>query len=114
MEDVSVGEAKSRFSELISRATAGERFMIRRRNRPVAILIGSADLERLERMSQLAHRMARVLGQDETLLKQVESQEVHPAMAAFGLWRDEPDLATLADEISANRQAQPPRPAQAL
>jgi prevent-host-death family protein len=103
MEDVSVGEAKSRFSELISRATAGERFMIRRRNRPVAILIGSDDLERLERMSQLAYRMAQVLGQDETLLKQVEGQEAHPAMAAYGLWRDEPDLATLADEIEANR-----------
>ena len=114
MEDVSVGEAKGRFSELISRATAGERFMIRRRNRPVAILIGSEDLERLERMSQLAHRMARVLGQDETLLRQVEAQEVHPAIAAYGLWRDEPDLATLADEIEANRQTQPHRPAQAL
>jgi prevent-host-death family protein len=114
MEDVSVGEAKSRFSELISRATAGERFMIRRRNRPVAILIGSEDLGRLERMSQLAFRMAQVLGQDETLLRQVETQQVHPAMAAYGLWHDQEDLATLADEIEANRRAQPPRPASAL
>ena len=114
MENVSVGEAKSRFSELISRATAGERFLIRRRNRPVAILIGSEDLERLERMSQLAYRMAQILGQDEMLLGQVDAQEAHPAMAAYGLWRDEPDLAVLIDELEANRRAQPPRSATVL
>ena len=110
MQDVSVGEAKSRFSELISRATVGERFLIRRRNRPVAVLIGAEELERLERMSRLAHRLALVLGQDAALLEQVEAQEVQPAMAAYGLWRDEPELAELADKIRANRQEQPPRP----
>jgi prevent-host-death family protein len=109
MQDVSVGEAKSRFSELISRATAGERFLIRRRNRPVAVLIGCEELERLERTSRIAHRLALVLGQDADLLKQVEAQEIHPAMAAYGLWRGEPELADLADEIRANRQEQPPR-----
>jgi prevent-host-death family protein len=109
MQDVSVGEAKSRFSELISRATAGERFLIRRRNRPVAVLIGSEELERLERNSIIGHRLALVLGQDAALLKQVEAQEVHPAMAAYGLWRDEPELADLADEIRTNRQEQPAR-----
>lgn len=114
MEDVSVGEAKSRFSELISRATAGERFLIRRRSRPVAVLIGSGELERLERMSRVAHRLALVLGQDAALLKQVEAQEVHPAMAAYGLWRDEPELVALADEIRANRQEQSSRPEMTL
>jgi prevent-host-death family protein len=114
MENVSVGEAKSRFSELISRATAGERFLIRRRNRPVAVLIGSSELERLERMSQIAHRLAAVLGQDAALLKQVEAQEVHPAMAAYGLWRDAPELETLADEIRSRRQEQASRPDIAL
>jgi prevent-host-death family protein len=106
MEDVSVGEAKSRFSELISRATGGERFLIRRRNRPVAVLIGATELERLERMSQVTSRLALVLGQDPELLRQVEAQEVHPIMAAFGLWRDEEELATLTDEIYANRRRQ--------
>ena len=110
MKDISVGEAKSRFSELISRATAGERFLIRRRSRPVAVLIGSGELERLERLSRIAHQLALVLGQDAALLKQVEDQKVHPAMAAYGLWRDEPELAVLIDEIRANRQEQSFRP----
>lgn len=106
METVSVGTAKSRFSELISRAAAGERFLIQRRERPVAVVIGSAELERLERMSSLAHRLALALGQDPELLEQIERGEVHPAMAAFGLWRDQEDLATLSQEIQSNRQAQ--------
>ena len=36
METINVADAKSRFSELISRATSGERFIIQRRERPVA------------------------------------------------------------------------------
>ena len=63
METISVGEARSQFSELISRATAGKRFPIRRRKPPVAVLIGSTELERLERMSQAARRLALVLGE---------------------------------------------------
>jgi hypothetical protein len=39
---------------------------------------------------------------------------VHPAMAAYGLWRDEPELSALTDEIDANRQRQPSRPEIAL
>jgi prevent-host-death family protein len=106
MENVSVGEAKSRFSELISRATGGERFLIRRRSRPVAVLIGATELERLERMSHVANQLALVLGQDPELLKEIEAGQVHPIMAAFGLWRDQEDLATLTDEIYANRRCQ--------
>ncbi len=106
MQSISVGEAKSRFSELISRAAAGERFLIERRERPVAVLISPPDLERLERASQISLRMAEALGQDAELLRQIEAGEAHPAMAAFGLWRDAEDLATLADEIRANRDAQ--------
>jgi prevent-host-death family protein len=114
MESISVGEAKSRFSELISRATAGERFLIRRRDREVAALIGATELERLERISRAAHRLALMLGQDAELLRQIEAAEVHPAMAAFGLWRAEDELAALADEIEANRQRQTSRSEVAL
>lgn len=114
METLSMSEAKSRFSELVSRAVAGERFLIRRRNRPVAVLIGSAELERLQRLSETAHRLATALGQDVELLKRIEAEEVHPAMAAFGLWRDVDDLATLSAEIAANRRAQSPRAEVAL
>ncbi len=98
MQSVRGGEAKSRFSELISRAAAGERFLIERRERPVAVLISVSELERLEQASHIALRMALALGQDADLLSQVEAEEIHPAMAAFGLWRGAEDLATLADE----------------
>ncbi len=54
METINVADAKSRFSELISRAASGERFIIQRRERPVAALIGAAELERLERTSHAA------------------------------------------------------------
>ena len=44
-----VGEAKKRFSELMSRVTYGrERFLIRRRGKPMAALVSADDLARLE------------------------------------------------------------------
>lgn len=89
METINGAEAKSRFSELISRAATGERFIIRRRERPVAALIGVTELERLERTSHAARKLALALGQDEVILEKVERGELHPVMAAFGLWRDE-------------------------
>jgi prevent-host-death family protein len=103
METINVAEAKSRFSELISRAASGERFIIQRRERPVAALIGTTELERLERTSRAARRLALALGQGEAVLDKIERHELHPAMSAFGLWRDEADLADLADEIDAER-----------
>jgi prevent-host-death family protein len=111
MESISIGEARSRFSELVSRIASGERFVIRRRERPVAALISVAELERLERRSRAAERLALALGQNAELLEQIEAGEAHPAMAAFGLWRDETDLAGLADEIYENRRLQPRRAA---
>jgi len=110
METINVAEAKSRFSELISRAATGERFIIQRRERPVAALIGTAELERLERTSRAARRLAHALGQEAAILDKIERRELHPAMAAFGLWRDEADLADLADEIAAERLKQTERP----
>ena len=110
MQPINVADAKSRFSELISRAASGERFVIRRRERDVAVLISPGELERLERASQAARRLALALGQDDTLLQKVERREAHPAMAAFGLWRAEDDLADLAEEIAAGRAEAPRRP----
>jgi prevent-host-death family protein len=88
METLNVAEAKSRFSELLSRAAAGERFLIQRRERDVAVLLGAGELERLERSAQLAQRLAGAFGQDAELLARIERGEAHPAMAAAGLWRD--------------------------
>ena len=110
METINVAEAKSRFSELISRAATGERFIIQRRERPIAALIGTTELERLERTSRAARRLALALGQDEAILDKIERHEMHPAMAAYGLWRYESDLADLADEIEAERLKPPIRP----
>lgn len=105
MDYINVADAKSRFSELISRAAAGERIIIQRRQRPVAVLIGSTDLERLERAADAALRLALALGQNRETLEKVERRELHPAMAAFGLWQEEADLATLVDKIVEQRQS---------
>ena len=110
MEGINIAEAKGRFSELVSRAASGERFLIRRRERPLAVLIGAAELEKLERGSQAAHRLALAFGQSAELMGQIEAGEVHPAMAAFGLWRDEADLEALTDEVYDNRRRQASRP----
>ena len=105
MEKISVGEAKGRFSELISRAAAGERFVIQRRERSVAVLVGPQDLERLERTAEAARRLALALGQSAEILKEIEAGEAHPAMAAYGLWKG-PELEALTAEVYANRDNQ--------
>ncbi|MCP4660115.1 MAG: hypothetical protein GY856_32335 [bacterium] len=55
--------------------------------------------------SRAAHRLAAALGQSERILERIEKGELHPAMAAYGLWRDEPDLADLVDEIYEDRRS---------
>lgn len=49
---VSMAAAKASLSELASRAAAGERFTLLRRGKPVASLVGPADLEILEAASR--------------------------------------------------------------
>ena len=110
MESINVVDAKSRFSELLSRAAAGERFAIRRRERSLAVLVGSDEFERLERTALTARRMALALGQDQAVLDRIENNDLHPAMAAYGLWRSEADLAALVEEINSQRDASEPRP----
>ena len=106
METIGVAEAKGRLSELILRAAAGERFVIEQQERPMAALVSAAELERLERNWQTVHDLALALGQSPELLKQIELDQIHPAMSAFGLWRDETDLEGLTAEIYSNRQNQ--------
>jgi len=53
MPKVSVAEAKSHLSELIAKsAHGGERFVITRRNRPVAALVSLEDLQIIEQQQQ--------------------------------------------------------------
>ncbi len=49
---------------------------------------------------------ALALGQSAELMRGIEAGNIHPAMAAFGLWSDETELETLSDEIYANRRRQ--------
>jgi prevent-host-death family protein len=109
MTQVSVAQARNHLDELLARVAAGERVVIRRRDRSVAVLLSAAELKRLERLSHTARQSAMVLGQRPSLLKQIEAGKLHPAMAAFGLWRAENALDHLTEEIYANRQNQTAR-----
>ena len=114
MKTINISEAKSRFSEYLSRAASGERFMIVRRERPVAALIGAEELDRLERSTEITRRLAQALGQSAELLAKIDAGKVHPAMAAFGLWKDEEDLDDLEAQIIRNRRRKSSRPRAAL
>ena len=54
---------------------------------------------------QTVCRLALALGQDANLLEQIKCGEVHPVMAAFGLWRDDPSLDNITEEIYQRRRA---------
>jgi prevent-host-death family protein len=114
METINISEAKSKFSEYLSRAAGGERFIIVRRARPLAALISAGDLERLERSAEITRRLAQTLGQSPKLLAKIEAGKTHPAMAAFGLWQDEEDLEDLESQIKKNRQRGSSRPRASL
>lgn len=102
MDTLTIGEAKSRLSELVSRASAGERFLIQRRSRPVAVVLSPQELERLERSASAIRRLAEALGQDPEVLDRIDRGEIHPAMTAFGLWRDD-EADGIDEEIRAAR-----------
>lgn len=110
MTSLSIAEVKSRFSEVVSRVAGGERVLIKRRTKPVAILIGADELERLERSANLGRQMALALGQNPSILEQIDKGLLHPAMVAYGLWKDEDDLAHLEAEVYENRSRQNSRP----
>ncbi len=110
MTEVSIARARSHFDELVARAARGEHIIIRERDRAMAALISMADLERLEHLARVTWQTARALGQNPELLQKIEGGKLHPAMAAFGLWQDEPELNDLTEQIYANRRQQPGRP----
>ncbi len=110
METISVADAKSKFSELISRAGAGERFLISTPERPLAVLMSAAEAERLERAAHALRERALALGQSPDIMDAIDRGELHPAAAAFGLWRDEDDMADLTERIYAEREADQDRP----
>ena len=78
-----VGEAKKRFSELMSRvAYKRERFLVERRGRPMAVLVSTEDLERLER----------------------EPVAPKGLLAALGAWADYEELDRVVEDIYRQRE----------
>ncbi len=85
---VRVTEAKAQLSALMARVGyGGERFLIERRGRPLAALVGVEDLERLEGEGDAT---SRPLG----------------ALALVGAWGEveERDLESVMQEIYAERE----------
>jgi prevent-host-death family protein len=84
-----VGEAKKRFSELMSRvAYKRERFLIERRGRPMVALVSAEDLECLE------HEPVAPKG----------------LLAAVGAWADYEEIDQLVENIYRQREGAQDRP----
>jgi prevent-host-death family protein len=89
-ESVDVAEAKSKFSELLNRAAYGkERFLIRKRGRPVGAIVSAADLERLETAPE---------------------SETGGLLTSAGALGDFEDWADIMDEVVRDRQNRADRP----
>jgi prevent-host-death family protein len=110
MKNISMSDAKNHLAEFVTRAASGERFMILRRERPLAAIIGAGELARLKHLAVIVRRLARVLGQSKRLLQSIEAGKTHPAMAAYGLWADEAVLAGPEKTIQKNRRGAAMRP----
>jgi prevent-host-death family protein len=94
-EKIRVTEAKAHLSALMARVGyGGERFVIERRGRPLAALVGVEDLERLEK--ERSGVASRPLG----------------AIALAGAWGEveEQDLDAVLEEIYAERERDTGRP----
>lgn len=94
-EKVRVTEAKAKLSEMMARVGyGGERFVIERRGRPLAALVGVEDLKRLE--SNRGGVTPRSLG----------------AIALVGAWGEveERDVDEVLQEIYAERDRDTGRP----
>ncbi len=88
-EKVRASEAKAHFSALLARAGyGGERFLIERRGKPLAALVGAEDLRRLE--AEVGGVLPRSRG----------------ALALLGAWADvdERDVDAWLDEVYALRE----------
>jgi prevent-host-death family protein len=82
---IGVAEAKRRFSELMSRVLyKGERFLIERKGKPVAAMVGLEDLKRIEQTASKEERKG--------------------LLAAVGAWADFQDLDQIIAEIYRDRK----------
>ncbi len=80
---VGVGEAKRRLSEIMSRVVyRGERFVIQRHGKPMAALVSTDDLERLEEQPSAPKGL----------------------LAAVGAWSDFAELDQVIEDIYRQRE----------
>ena len=101
VKEVGVAEAKRRFSELLARAAfAGERFLIERRGKPIAALIGLEDLLHLEALSPRGTEPEA----------EAEAEEPQGLLAAAGAFADYEDFEAIMEEAVAGRGRSPGRP----
>ena len=93
-----MGEAKAKLSELMARAGyGGERFLIERRGRPLAALVGVEDLERLEGGHGKAGTSGRPRG----------------ALALVGVWEgvvEDEEIDAMLEDIYSARERDPGHP----
>jgi prevent-host-death family protein len=92
---VSVAEAKREFSEIVSRVSLrGERFIIERRGKPMAVLVSVQDMQALEAST--------------------DEKKQKGLLAAVGAWGDFTGLDHLVEEIYDSRRRAKDRPVKKL
>ena len=85
MLNISIAEAKSKFSEIIARTIyAGERFIVRRRGKPVAAIVGIDDLKKIQLTNS--------------------SEDTGTLLAAAEAWADFKDLDRVIEDIYRSRR----------
>jgi prevent-host-death family protein len=98
MRHIGVAEAKREFSDLLNRVSyQGERFVVERHGRPMALLVPVGDLS-AEGDSQTEARVESALDEKGFL-------------GLVGLFDDGDELADILDEVVASRREQSGRPA---
>jgi prevent-host-death family protein len=97
-DKVRVTDAKAYLSELMARAGyGGERFLIEKRGRPLAALVGVRDLERLEEGQEFVGPNHRLRG----------------ALALVGAWGDvvkDEEIDAMLEEVYSARERDRGRP----
>ena len=85
MLNISIAEAKSKFSEIIARTIyAGERFIVRQRGKPVAAIVGIDDLKKIQLTNS--------------------SEDTGTLLAAAEAWADFKDLDRVIEDIYRSRR----------
>jgi len=85
MLNISIAEAKSKFSEIIARIIyAGERFIVRRRGKPVAAIVGIDDFKKIQLTNS--------------------SEDTGTLLAVAEAWADFKDLDRVIEDIYRSRR----------